>query len=475
MASKTALNAKTLEALGVQRLAELLMEVAESDAAIKRRLRLEIAAPNALAAELRKRLAQVARATTFLERNKLRPLAADLSALRDTIARQVAEHDAGTALELMWQFMDLAGRVHDRCDDSDGVLGEIFREACADLGPIAEKANVDPIALADRVFAALDHNGYGQYDDLIANLTSALGARGLSHLKQRFIALSKTPVERPPQKQRKAVGWSGSGPVYQDELEQSRRTNSIHFALRAIADATDDADLYIAQFDGTARKAPHIAADIGLRLLAAGRAEEALQVIDAAEVRRSDRPDPDWEDARIQVLEGLGRTDEAQAQRWSSFARTLDSRHLRAHLKRLPDFDDIEAEQRALDHVEQFDQPLRALDFLISWPALDRAARLVLRRGTAFNGDAYHVLAPAADALAGRHPLAATLLLRAMIDFTLEQSRTSRYRHAARHLLECGSLAATIKDFDRFETHATFMTRLKAEHGRKGSFWDLVS
>ncbi|MGJ4931806.1 DUF6880 family protein [Bradyrhizobium sp. HKCCYLS2038] len=111
MAGNTTLTAKAHEALGAPRLAELLMEVAERDAAIKRRLKLETAAPNKMAAELRKRLAQIARATTFIERNKLRQLAADLEALCDSITGQVAQHDAATALEVMWQFMDLASGV----------------------------------------------------------------------------------------------------------------------------------------------------------------------------------------------------------------------------------------------------------------------------------------------------------------------------------------------------------------------------
>ena len=61
----------------------------------------------------------------------------------------------------------------------------------------------------------------------------------------------------------------------------------------------------------------------------------------------------------------------------------------------------------------------QALAFLISWLALEKAAQLVLRRAKELNGNHYEVLSPAADALAGKHPLAATLLLRSMIDFTL--------------------------------------------------------
>ena len=47
MASKKTLNAENLEALGAQCLAELLMDIAEGDAAVKRRLGLELAAKEA--------------------------------------------------------------------------------------------------------------------------------------------------------------------------------------------------------------------------------------------------------------------------------------------------------------------------------------------------------------------------------------------------------------------------------------------
>lgn len=478
MASKKTLNAENLEALGAQRLAELLMDIAEGDAATKRRLRLALTAqraPETMAAEVRKRLTQIARARSFADWRKVRDLAADLEAQRRAIVDQVAKSDAAEALELMWRFMDLAEAVHERCDDSNGMIGDVFRDACRDLGPLTQAAKPDPVALADRVFTALDENGYGQYDLLIETLSPSLGAKGLDHLKGRFIELSKMPVERPPSEKRKVIGWGTGGPLYEDEIKARSRESTIRLALREIADAQGDVDAFIDQYDEKTRKVPRIAAEMARRLLAANRAEEALQTIEAAEHRRSGWPDFDWEDARIDVLEALGRGDEAQAARWSCFERALSAEHLRAYLKRLADFDDVEAEERALDYAEHYNSVRQALSFLVSWPALDRAARLVTGRVAELDGDHYEILAPAADALAAKHPLAATLALRAMIAFTLTKARSSRYRHAARHFMECESLAATIKEFGAFETHAAYAARLKAEHGRKSGFWSLIS
>jgi len=61
-----------------------------------------------------------------------------------------------------------------------------------------------------------------------------------------------------------------------------------------------------------------------------------------------------------------------------------------------------------------------------------------------------------------------------MIDFSLKNNRSSRYRHAARHLLDCSSLASAIDDFGNFEPHDTYKARLRREHPRKSSFWNLV-
>ena len=75
-------------------------------------------------------------------------------------------------------------------------------------------------------------------------------------------------------------------------------------------------------------------------------------------------------------------------------------------------------------------------------------------------------LTPAANAMADMYPLAATLVLRSMIDFALTNSHSSRYKHAARHLMECSSLASAIDDFGAYEAHDAYEARLGREHGR---------
>ena len=147
MTSKKTLNAKNLEALGADRLAELLMEISRGNAAAKRRLRLELAgaqSPSEVAKEVRKRLTTIARSRSFVDWQNRRTLVEDLETQRRAIVGQVAKADSAEALELIWQFMALANSVFGRCDDSSGTVIGIFHAACRDLGEIAQRSEARP-------------------------------------------------------------------------------------------------------------------------------------------------------------------------------------------------------------------------------------------------------------------------------------------------------------------------------------------
>ena len=322
-------------------------------------------------------------------------------------------------------------------------------------------AKTDPAQLADRAVVAITNNRYSQYNDLVGILAPALGQEGLEHLKQ---GMTK-------------IAGSDLGSISDDERRERYRLETVREALRDIADAQGDVGGFIAQYDEETRKLPRIAAGIAQRLLAAGCAQEALQTLDAssrgdaADRRRSDC---EWEDARIDVLDALGRADEAQQVRWACFERSLSTPHLQAYLERLADVEVLEATEKALDHVQEFQGRLAALSFFMSWSALDRASGLIVEHAESLDGNRYEILSPAARALASEHPLAATLIFRTMIDFTLSKAKSTRYGYAAQDLKKCSRLALDIRDFQTHETHDAYMQRLRHNHGRKRSFWDLI-
>ena len=179
MASKKTLNLDNLAALGPERLAAILIDVAAGNAEIKRRLRLELAAQagggDALAAEVGKRLTALRTARSFVDWQKRREFLKDLDQQRVMIVDRIAQTRPDLALDLMWRFMDLAEPVFNRVDDSNGSVGDVFHTACDNLATIAVMARPDPASLADRVFTALSKNDYGLFDNLVTGDLS--GAR----------------------------------------------------------------------------------------------------------------------------------------------------------------------------------------------------------------------------------------------------------------------------------------------------------
>ncbi len=474
MAAKTTLNAKNLEALGAERLSELLIEISTGNAAHKRRLRLELAGAQStaeVAREVRKRLASIDRARTIIDWRKIKALKSDLETQRTMISGTIAAGDPDEAMDLLWHFLELAGSIFARCDDSNGLIIGSFHAACLDLGTIAPRVSHRK-RLADEAFAAIKRNAYGECDPLIPALAPALGKDGLARLKDLLAAWRAEEVEIPTE--RVKVGWSMNGPIYGDEIDRRHRESAVRIALEQIADAEGDVDAFIRQQSEKSQTVPAIAAEIAGRLLKAGRASEALAALDKAPPTGCPTVDAEWQDARVETLEALGQQADAQAFRWRCFERDLNAEHLRAFIRRLPDFDDVEAEEKAFAHAAGFEDVHRALMFFAAWPAPSLAAKLVLARAKEIDGDQYDILTGAAEWLQDNHPLAATVLLRAMIDFSLDNGRSSRYRHAARHLATSAALAPHIADFGTFADHASYVARLKRSHGKKYGFWSAV-
>lgn len=535
MAGRASLNAKNLEALGTARLAELLLQHTEGNAAARRALRLALAeqrGPLEMAQEVRKRLAAVERSSSWLDQKRRDALLADLDRQRQAMVGPIAAHDPDLAVELLWRFLDLASSLQDRCDCSDEAELPLFHQASADLGQVACRAKGSTAALAEQVAAALLENEGGEYDHLIEHLKEALKPDGLEQLRQMMEA--KRPRRRSDVKQADGEAASfdgeddeaaedGSAYIYaptfnsdyepdgdedfeveydvdfesdyddesefgyqedsEDEEDEDYdldpdphdRGQTVRLAMLAIADALGDAEAYLAEYrdhEPTALKRPLVAARIAQRLTAAGRAEEALALLDAAQpLPHQTPPGPGpWIDARIAALDQLERGEEAQQLRWKFALLRLSNQHLRDYLKRLPAFEDGEAQERALDLVLEHPYLGPALEFLHHWPDRRRTARLILARPAELERADEKVLGVVAEALEAEQPLAATLCLRALIESIVEQARSNRYRHAVRHLASCRRLAGAVEAWGAIPDHNTYISELLHAYGHRMGF-----
>jgi hypothetical protein len=355
-ASLKRVNADNLAGLGAERLAAILVAVANTRPELKRQLRMELAATQGvehLAAEVDKRLTSLETQTSKVSWRQRPTFLRDLDALRLLIAERMAGLDRSAALDRMWRFINVARQVGARVRDKHGELDDLFSRAAEDLGTLVR--------------------GVGD-----ANASSAL-VDAIGHNPRGWRAWLPVVLRDSPPGLAAAALRSIAGLHMLEQLT----------LVRQLADAAGDVDAYAATYLDDAIRDPSNAAEVANRLLAAGRIAEAGSVLEAAGDRADGRPRQgkgqaalnfDWETSCIEFLERSGQTEAAQAARWASFEVTLSVERAKAFTKRLADFEDVEAENRAFAVASAHKDFQRGLAFLMGWPAIAEAGRMIEAR-----------------------------------------------------------------------------------------------
>ncbi|MCW2242551.1 DUF6880 family protein [Azospirillum canadense] len=446
-------SVEDVEALGARRLAEILVEHSWQDAGLRQTLRLAVASRatgDRLVQSLALEIDRIRSDDRFFDWRTSRTLASELDRIRDAIVHNVQPRDPKAAASLLDRFIRLDRNVFERADDSDGQIGGVMQQAVGDFGRAwAAVPDRDPVQLAHEVAAIFLKDSYGVHGGIIRAFKDALGSVGLDALERLL---------------RRDL-------AHRAEAHDGSKDWALGRGLKDIADARGDVDAFIAAQRVAGTEDAAIAA-ICERLIAAGRLEETLGRLERAVVPAHKLRE--LEDLRVQVLDLLGRADEAQAARWAAFRRTLAKPTLDAYLSRLPQEERGQARRKAVDIATDHAELYAAMSLLAGLD-LDAAAGLVLTRIESINGDLYTTLRPVAKALSGRHPVAAILLYRRMTDAVLARAQSTYYEHAVRDLVAAEHLAANIKDWIGHPSQELYRQHLAAKHRQKRSFWDRMS
>lgn len=447
--AKKTVSAANLAALGAERLAALLLEAGNADPALKRRLRMELAAEVGaadLAFEIDKRLATIGGSRARVSWRKRPALLADLKTLLRIITDRLAAADTRLGLDRLVAWFDLYPDLTVRVSDAKGELPLMFDDATADLAAVASAAGPDVAAPV---------------------LVEALSTR----LNPWASWVGRAAPALDPILARRVLAGVGKGP---------KPTGRLALVVRKLADRAGDLDAWLHAIGEEEARKPDVGAEIARRLALGGRPAEARAALDAARdagapKSRWSKPAPPeppsdaWTVAEIAVLDAEGRKDDAEQARWARFARTLSADDLKVLLSGLADFDDVAALDRAFEIAAHHPDAMAGLAFLIDWPAVREAAALVMARASEIRGG--HVDAPLwASRLAGRYPLAALVLMRARARslVVLGAGLTEEARDA---LAEAEAFAASLSDLDPLPTHNAFaaeLTTLAVEKRRRG-------
>ncbi len=469
MARRPVLSIEKLKDLGAEKLAQLVLDETERNAGFRRQIKAALAGqsgPNAIAKVIDRRLSGLERAKSFVELDRARTFRDDLRSLIDTVMSELGPAAPALAIDRLLRFIATEELVFERVDDSSGHIQDVYYQAISGVGELtARLGGAEAQLLPEKIMARL---GEGEYGYLV-DVTNAV----VPHLPMETLSLWDAEL---------------SGAIAERQAEEVKQASDLRFhsmtsrwseMRQTIATARGDIDLFVALEAG---KHTYMQDTLGTagRLLEAGRAAEALEWVRKPGKASLGRTNADMAPQRVsleaRILGALGNEALAKSRLWTCFEETLSADALRVFLKLLPEFEDIEAEERAYELALKHANTDAALRFFLAWPRLDLAAELIVAHRSHWDGRVWHFLSEVAGLVEHDHPLAATILYRALLDDILKGARSKAYSHAARYLHRLELLSEETDEPlpDGMANHQTYLAELRSNHPRKVGFWRTV-
>lgn len=326
-----------LKAKGVDALVEMVLELAEEDRDLLRRLELASVSAEtdagALEARLRKAIDEATRIRGYVDYRAAADWAKGVATVLNALAELAAGAQAACALRLAERAIERIEAASEDIDDSDGHCGELLDLAREIHLAAAGAAKPDPVTFARDLFAREMADDFGAFSGAAKVYADVLGGPGLDEYRR----LAEEAWAKLPARQGGRGASDGSGD---------------YGALRNI-------------LDGFAERDGDVAARIALRVkdlssiwaywelaqfcLSQGREDEALRwAEDGLFLFADERQDERLTFLAVELLSKAGRKGEAEALLWRAFDKAPNF-ELYVRLSKLGG---ATARQRAIEHLQ---------------------------------------------------------------------------------------------------------------------------
>lgn len=450
-----------LASLGAEKLAEILLDEASANKALKLRLQAALAGTagsTKVLARIDKRLDQIERSASGITANRARELSTELGGMMRTIGGELGDDPVAAAERMVRMMSVMSGmthRLYDRSAKLEKLSEDIIAAAVSMIAALPDAGQVMLVPALEKVRAADKHRELG---DVFSQMMAVLGTAAADTWKKLLegaLKNSRSPQHILQLLQDLAVKRQDFDEVIR--LEEAKP--ELYQDSLVLAHLLFDAQRFEQALDWVRRKPK------GMRVIRIGGMTAAAGPDYGVQERKLLEAD---------ILERLKRRGDAQALRWQEFCETFEPDVLRTYIAKLDDFAEFEEMDKALHLVMTSKDAYKSLWFLIGWPKLDLAARLVIDHAQDWDGRQYELLSTAAEKLSEEQPEAATVLYRVLVSDILKRSLSQAYHHAASYLVALADLVPRVSAINGQYDHVRFMQSLRLKHAKKYSFWMLL-
>jgi uncharacterized Zn finger protein len=451
-----------LKQKGVDALVEMIVDMAQQDTALFRKLDTVSAMMHSddksLGARLRKAIDSATHTREFVDYHEASGWADHVDSVLDTIVSLASGARAGLARELAERALERIEQAIENIDDSDGrcsmLLGrarDIHLAATCELRP-------EPIQLARDLFAREMQDEYGTFEGAVALYAEALGESGLAEYRrlaaeawQKLSPSTGRRVEQEPAEQ-EFLGNSDQLMRILDIFAEREGDVDARIALRAKDLSSQWSYLQLAEF-----------------CHAHGREEEALRHSEEGLwVFEDERPDERLVFFAADMLSKAGRKGDAEDHLQRAFEKA-PSLHLYTRLRQ---FGGEEIRERAVGFVEarqaageriRWFQPSDLLVRIWMHEKMFDAAWAVVRK----HGSSLALKEELAKASEATHPREALEVYAERVVALVNTGGNSTYAEAAKLVARMATLRSK-------KEQADYVLGLKARFDRKRNFMKLL-
>ncbi len=414
--------------------------------------------PEALAESLLQEIVKLGAEREFIEYSASFGFAAQLQQQLEDLQQSLLPDYPLIAAELIPAFIDIQDRILMRCDDSAGVVHQVFIEASslllASIRLARGQERFDSGYWLSRFDQWRKHDPFQTYLAMLARSQGAFDEPELRHLAWRFEHALKSHSK-----------------VDSSDEAQFRRLQEARIGLKGLAKALGDLDLYAdsicgAEIQVTAADRREIAG----MYLEHGQPAQALE-----HLQKIAKPDRQVLQLMLDAWLTLGDQEQQLNAQTKLFELEPSTENFQAMLALTPTQNREQTLNAAVKQAEQADNGTLAANLLLELGYQEKALHLLLRMGTQLKQYYYGDLLALAENFKERNcPLGSIVCYRALLEDILDRAYSKAYFYAADYLKNLLTLDRSCNDYLHLPKHGIYLQRLRQRHSEKVAFWKRV-
>ena len=370
----------------------------------------------------------------------------ELSRLLDRLKSDVCDPMIG--IENIVAFFEADILIFERCDDSSGHIGDVFRYDAKELFVEFASKCAHKKKIAELLLEILERDGYGVRDSL---LDSAVEYLPESTIRFMITILQKRSCDA------------------NDEYRKRYHLRLVESLARQIKDAKLFEETRIASWEKLSSTAILDIATVYFESEDIVAAQEWIKQIPDNEVHNAH----DRDELLLEIYKKQGDSESLKKLLFQKFKEHPSSHTLE------PFLDEIGHEQRE----SVIDAEVKVIlknklfsysnaDFLIHVGKVDQAEAYLLNKIDQIDGEFYNFLLPLAKSMEeDNRYFMASLIYRSLLMSILGRAYTKSYTHGVSYLKKLDKFEGLVLDWRNFPSHENFKNVVLQTHGRKKSFW----